>query len=334
MLASVVGLYVQSAAGRQRRRTCLGPGQLDFGDRRPDAGCSSASSSRSRSRRRCSRCTPGCRTPRSRRRPAPRCCWSACWTRSAPSAWSGSASRSSRRPRRWATPVVVVLAIVSILYGALMAIGQNNIPRLIAYTSVLALRLHRARHLRDEQPGPVRREPLHVQPRALDGRAVPGDRLPDQAAGLCPDQRLRRRREGGAGARRVVPAGRPLVAVAAGPLAASSPSCWCWSGPSSHSPVAASFAVLGIVLAAIYILLMYQRTMTGPVRPRRRRHRRPGPRRSPPLAPLLVLIVVLGFFPKPLLDVINPTVRDTLQPRRQERPCSGGRRRAAEGSSK
>ena len=37
-----------------------------------------------------------------------------------------------------------------------------------------------------------------------------------------------------------------------------------------HSPWAAAFAVLGIVLAAIYILWMYQRTMTGPV-PRGRR---------------------------------------------------------------
>ena len=31
--------------------------------------------------------------------------------------------------------------------------------------------------------------------------------------------------------------------------------------------VVAAFAVFGIVLAALYILLMYQRTMTGPVRP-------------------------------------------------------------------
>ena len=50
------------------------------------SGCSSASSSRSRSRRRCGRSTPGCRTRRPRLSPAPRCCWSACWTRSARSA--------------------------------------------------------------------------------------------------------------------------------------------------------------------------------------------------------------------------------------------------------
>ena len=80
-----------------------------------------------------------------------------------------------------------------------------------------------------------------------------------------------------------------------------------------HSPWAAAFAVLGIVLVAIYILWMYQRTMTGPVRDGRRRHARPEPSaRSCALAPLLVLIVVLGFFPKPLLDVINPAVDHTM----------------------
>src|SRR3712207_6812919 len=36
----------------------------------------------------------------------------------------------------WATPVVLVLAVISILYGALVAIGQRSIPRLIAYTSI------------------------------------------------------------------------------------------------------------------------------------------------------------------------------------------------------
>src|SRR3712207_255517 len=36
----------------------------------------------------------------------------------------------------WATPVVLVLAVVSVLYGALVAIAQDSIPRLIAYTSV------------------------------------------------------------------------------------------------------------------------------------------------------------------------------------------------------
>lgn len=37
---------------------------------------------------------------------------------------------------RWAAPAIIVLAVVSILYGALLAIGQEDLMRLIAYTSV------------------------------------------------------------------------------------------------------------------------------------------------------------------------------------------------------
>ena len=37
---------------------------------------------------------------------------------------------------QWATPVVLVLATVSILYGAILAIGSRDIMRFIAYTSI------------------------------------------------------------------------------------------------------------------------------------------------------------------------------------------------------
>src|SRR5256885_13327203 len=37
---------------------------------------------------------------------------------------------------RWAAPVLLVLAVVSVLYGALVALGQTDLKRLIAYTSV------------------------------------------------------------------------------------------------------------------------------------------------------------------------------------------------------
>ncbi|HEX2893211.1 MAG TPA: NADH-quinone oxidoreductase subunit M, partial [Marmoricola sp.] len=73
-----------------------------------------------------------------------------------------------------------------------------------------------------------------------------------------------------------------------------------------------SFAVIGIVLAAIYILLMYQRTMTGPARVEVVGMRDLGTREVVALAPLLILIVIFGFFPKPLLDVINPSVDHTM----------------------
>jgi NADH-quinone oxidoreductase subunit M len=37
---------------------------------------------------------------------------------------------------KYFTPAIVVLAVVGIVYGALLAIGQTDIKRLIAYTSV------------------------------------------------------------------------------------------------------------------------------------------------------------------------------------------------------
>ena len=57
---------------------------------------------------------------------------------------------------------------------------------------------------------------------------------------------------------------------------------------------------------------MYQRTMTGPVREGVVGMRDLNVREVAALAPLLLLIVVLGFFPKPLLDVINPAVDHTM----------------------
>ena len=70
----------------------------------------------------------------------------------------------------------------------------------------------------------------------------------------------------------------------------------------------------GIVLAAIYVLWMYQRTMTGPTASRQVAGiARPRPSaRSARVAPLLLALVLFGFYPMPLLDVINPTVDTTL----------------------
>jgi NADH-quinone oxidoreductase subunit M len=84
-------------------------------------------------------------------------------------------------------------------------------------------------------------------------------------------------------------------------------------GAFTHNWWYAAFAVLGIVLSALYILLMVQRTLTGPTRPEVAGFKDLNRREVAALAPLLVLIVLLGFYPKPLTSVINPAVEDTLQ---------------------
>ncbi len=73
-------------------------------------------------------------------------------------------------------------------------------------------------------------------------------------------------------------------------------------------------ATLGIILAALYILLMYQRMMTGPKPESAAGTRDLSHREKWVVAPLVALLLVLGFYPKPVLDVINPAVTKTMQP--------------------
>ncbi|HUB39227.1 MAG TPA: proton-conducting transporter membrane subunit, partial [Streptosporangiaceae bacterium] len=83
-------------------------------------------------------------------------------------------------------------------------------------------------------------------------------------------------------------------------------------GTFTRYEVAAGLATLGIILAAIYILWMYQRTMTGPVRPEVANMPDLKARELWAVGPLIALIVVLGVYPKPALDIINPAVHSTL----------------------
>jgi NADH-quinone oxidoreductase subunit M len=77
--------------------------------------------------------------------------------------------------------------------------------------------------------------------------------------------------------------------------------------------VAAVLATLGIILASVYILLMYQRTMTGEPNEATSQWRDLGRREVAVVAPLLAVIIALGFYPKPLLDVINPSIERTME---------------------
>ena len=116
---------------------------------------------------------------------APPCCWSACWTRSARSACSASAWSCSPTRRKYFTPLVIALAVIGIMYGAIVAIGQTDIKRLIAYTSISHFGFIALGVFAMTSQGAVRRDALHGQPRLLHRRAVPDRRLPDRPARLA-----------------------------------------------------------------------------------------------------------------------------------------------------
>jgi NADH-quinone oxidoreductase subunit M len=76
---------------------------------------------------------------------------------------------------------------------------------------------------------------------------------------------------------------------------------------------AGAVAVTAIVLAAVYALWLYQRAMTGPGRADLPAIVDLDRREVGTVAPLVLALVLFGFYPMPLLDVINPVVDTTLQ---------------------
>ena len=209
------------------------------------------------------------------------------------------------------TPLVIVLSVIGILYAALVAIGQRDLKRLIAYTSVSHMGLITLgifAMTSEGQAGGV----LYMVNHGFSTGAlflIAGFMIARRRSQLIADY---------GGVQKVAPvlAGLFLVAGLAG-LAMPGLNTFVSEflvlvGTFTRYEVAAILATASIILAAIYILWMYQRTMTGPVRAEVSGMPDLGARELWAVGPLIALIVVLGVYPKPVLDVINPAVHQTL----------------------
>jgi NADH-quinone oxidoreductase subunit M len=78
-------------------------------------------------------------------------------------------------------------------------------------------------------------------------------------------------------------------------------------GTYTRYPVAAVIGTIGIVLAALYILIPIQKTLHGPTTEGNENLKDLNLREKFAIAPVIAIIVVMGFYPKPVLDLINPT---------------------------
>ena len=212
---------------------------------------------------------------------------------------------------RWASPVIMGLAVFSVLYGALLAIGQTDIRRLIAYTSVSHFGFIVLGIFGLTSQGAAG-STLYMFNHGLSTAAlflVTGFLISRRGSKFVADY---------GGVEKVAPvlAGVFLVAgLSSLSLPGLSPfvsEFLVLAGTFTTSITAAVAATFGVILAALYILLLYQRTMTGPVRESTSGLTDLNVRERVALAPLLALILVLGFFPKPALDIITPAVNTTL----------------------
>jgi NADH-quinone oxidoreductase subunit M len=211
---------------------------------------------------------------------------------------------------RYFTPLILTLAVIGVLYGAIVAIGQADMKRLIAYTSishfgfiVLGIFVLTSQG----QSGAT----LYMVNHGLATGAL------FLIAGFMIVRRRSSRIADYGGVQKVAPvlAGLFLISGLAG-LALPGLSTFVSEflvlvGAFTRYKVAASFATVGIILAAIYILWMYQRTMTGPVREQVAHMPDLKARELWAVGPLIALIIAFGVYPKPLLDIINPAVHQT-----------------------
>lgn len=209
-------------------------------------------------------------------------------------------------------PYIVALSVVSILYGALLAIGQTDLKRLIAYTSISHfgfIVLGIFAFTTQGQSGST----FYMVNHGLSTIAL------FLVVGFLVVRRGSRNIGDFGGVQKPAPvmAGVFMIAGLSGlalpGLATFVSEFLVLTGTFSRYRVAGVLGTLGIVLASLYILIMYQRTMTGPVRPAVASFPEIRRRELVVVTPLLVLLLALGVYPKPLLDVINHGVTPTLE---------------------
>lgn len=83
-------------------------------------------------------------------------------------------------------------------------------------------------------------------------------------------------------------------------------------GTFTRYPVAAIVATFGIVLAALYILIPVQKALHGPTTPGNESLPDLNLREKIAIAPVMAAIIGFGFYPAPLLDIINPAAKATI----------------------
>lgn len=213
---------------------------------------------------------------------------------------------------RWAAPVIIALALVSIFYGALLAIGQQDLFRLVAYTSVS--------HFGFIVLGIFAFTSTSIAGSSFymvnHGLSTGGLFL---LVGFLVARRGSARIEDFGGLQKVTPVLAGVFLVT-GLSALSLPGLSTFVseflvvvGTFGSNPAAAIIAAVAVVLAAVYVLWTYQRVFTGPVRDSLAATPDVGARERWVVGPLIALMLVLGFYPAPALRMVDEPAAVSVQ---------------------
>jgi NADH-quinone oxidoreductase subunit M len=217
---------------------------------------------------------------------------------------------------KYFAPMGLALAVIGIIYAALLAVGQNDLKRLVAYTSVAHfgfIGVGIFAFTTQAGSGAVLYMVNHGLATGLLFLVV-GMLVARRGSALVGDF-------GGAGKALPALAGVFLFAgLASLALPGTAPfvsEFLVLLGTFTVNKTVAVIATGGIILAAAYVLWMVQRTTHGTPNAEmtkvRAMRKDLSLRETLVVGPLIALLVLFGFYPKPLLDVINPAIEHTLQ---------------------
>lgn len=209
------------------------------------------------------------------------------------------------------TPVILVLAVISIIYGAFLAIGAKDIKRLIAYTSISHFGFITMGIFAMTSQGHSGAT-LYMFNHGFSTAAlflVAGWMISRRGSSTIADF---------GGLQRVTPvmawtfflAGMSSLALPG--LSSFVSEFLVLVGTFTRYPVHAIIATFGIVLAALYILIPVQKALHGPTTPGNEALSDLNLREKIAIAPVIAIIVLLGFYPSPLLKVINPAASHVI----------------------
>ena len=204
------------------------------------------------------------------------------------------------------TPLIITLAVISIIYGAFMAIGQRDIKGLIAFTSISHF-------------GFITMGIFAMTSQGMSGATLymVNHGFSTAALFLIAGWMIWRRGSSTisdfGGLQRVTPvmawaffiAGMSSLALPG--LSSFVSEFLVLVGTYTRYPVAAVIGTLGIVLAALYILIPVQKSLHGPIVRGNENLKDLNIREKVAISPVILVIVLMGFYPKPVLDLINPT---------------------------
>ena len=209
------------------------------------------------------------------------------------------------------TPLIITLAVISIIYGAFLAIGQKDIKSLIAFTSISHfgfITLGIFAMTTQSNSGAT----LYMFNHGISTAAL------FLTAGWMISRRGSSTIADFGGLQRVTPilawsffiAG--LSSLALPGLSSFVSEFLVLVGTYTRYPVAAVIATFGIILAALYILIPVQKALHGPTTAGNENLPDLNRREIAAIAPVIALIVALGFYPKPALEIINPAAQVTI----------------------